>query len=52
MQSISLFYTAISRFREELYVVGDKREVKRAVSNVVSGQRNTLLKLKLTNEAV
>lgn len=47
MHSRSLFYTAISRFREELHVIGDKRAVKRAVSNVVSGQRNTLLKLKL-----
>lgn len=47
MQSRNLFYTGISRFRQELHVVGDKRAVKRAVSNVVSGERQTLLKLKL-----
>lgn len=46
----SLFYTAVSRFREELYIVGDKRAIKRALSNVVSGSRNTYLKLKLLKE--
>lgn len=47
MHSRSLFYTAVSRFKKELYIIGDKRAIKRALTNVVSGQRNTLLKLKL-----
>lgn len=47
MWSRSILYTGISRFRKELHVVGDKRAVKRGLSNVVSGERNTLLKLKL-----
>ena len=47
MWSRSILYTGISRFRQELHVVGDKRAVKRGLSNVVSGERNTLLKLRL-----
>jgi exodeoxyribonuclease V alpha subunit len=50
MQSRSLFYTAISRFRQELYVVGDSKAIKRALNNVVSGERNTFLKLRLKGE--
>lgn len=47
MWSRSILYTGVSRFRQELYVVGDKRAIKRGLSNVVSGERQTLLKLKL-----
>lgn len=47
MWSRSLLYTGVSRFRQELHVVGDKRAIKRGLSNVVSGERQTLLKLKL-----
>lgn len=50
MASRNLLYTMISRFRQELHVVGDKRAVKRGLSNVVSGERNTLLKLKLAEK--
>ena len=45
MWSRSLLYTGVSRFRQELYVVGDKKAIKRGLSNVVSGDRNTHLKL-------
>lgn len=51
MWSRSILYTGVSRFREELYVVGDKRAIKRGLSNVVSGERQTLLKLKLADAA-
>ena len=50
MWSRSILYTGVSRFRKELHVVGDKRAIKRGLSNVVSGERNTLLKLKLASE--
>lgn len=50
MWSRSILYTGVSRFRQELHVVGDKRAIKRGLSNVVSGERNTLLKLKLKCE--
>jgi exodeoxyribonuclease V alpha subunit len=46
----SLLYTAISRFREELHVIGNNRTIKRAISNIVSGSRNTYLKLKLSGD--
>lgn len=52
MASRSLFYTAVSRFREELHIVGDKKMLKRGLANVVSGERQTFLKLSLTGEAV
>lgn len=52
MWSRSILYTGVSRFRKELHVVGDKRAIKRGLSNVVSGERNTLLKLKLQKEEV
>lgn len=48
MWSRSILYTGISRFREQLWVVGNRKALKRGVSNVVSGERNTLLKLRLT----
>jgi exodeoxyribonuclease V alpha subunit len=51
MWSRSILYTGISRFRQQLHVVGDKRAIKRGLSNVVSGERNTILKLKLTEVA-
>jgi len=50
MASRSIFYTAVSRFRQELHIVGDKRMIKRGLSNVVSGERNTYIKLKLGGE--
>lgn len=50
MWSRSILYTGVSRFRQELYIVGDTRAIKRGLSNVVSGERNTLLKLKLSGE--
>lgn len=37
----------ISYFRQELHIVGNKRAINRGLSNVVSGERNTLLKLEL-----
>ena len=52
MWSRSLLYTGVSRFRQELYVVGDNKAVKRGLSNVVSGDRNTHLKLVMTAPAV
>jgi len=52
MWSRSILYTGISRFREELWVVGDRKAMKRGVSNVVSGERNTLIKLRLSGEEV
>lgn len=50
MQSRSVFYTGVSRFRKELTIVGDKKALKRALSNVVSGERQTYLKLNLQGE--
>lgn len=50
MWSRSILYTGISRFREELWVVGNKKALKRGVQNVVSGERNTLIKLRLRGE--
>ena len=47
MWSRSILYTGVSRFRQELHVVGDRRAIKRGLSNVVSGERNTLLKLRM-----
>jgi len=52
MWSRSILYTGVSRFRQELHVVGDKKALKRGLSNVVSGDRNTFLKLRLGGEAV
>jgi len=52
MQSRSSFYTAVSRFRQELHIIGDGKAMKRALSNVVSGDRNTYLKLRLQGEAI
>ena len=51
MWNRSLFYTAISRFRRQLYVVGDQKAIKRSISNVVSGERNTLIKLELRKKS-
>jgi len=50
MWSRSLMYTGVSRFKKELYVIGDNKAVKRGISNVVSGERNTLIKLRLRGE--
>lgn len=47
MWSRSILYTGVSRYRQELHVVGDKKAIKRGLSNVVSGERNTYLKLQL-----
>jgi len=43
MWSRQLLYTALSRFREKLYVVGNKKAINRAVRNCVEKSRNTLL---------
>lgn len=50
MQSRGLLYTGVSRFRKELHVLGDKRAVKRGLSNVLSNSRNTYIKLQLASE--
>jgi exodeoxyribonuclease V alpha subunit len=50
MLNRNLLYVGVSRFKEELHVIGDIRAVKRGLSNVVSGERNTLLKLRLRGE--
>jgi len=52
MWSRSILYTGVSRFRQELHIVGDKKAIKRGLSNVVSGDRNTYLKLRLVGEAL
>lgn len=50
MWSRQLLYTALSRFREELYVIGNKKALKRAVSNSVEDCRQTYLSLALGEE--
>lgn len=50
MWTRSLLYTGVSRFRQELHIIGNKKAIKRGLSNVVSGDRNTYLKLKLAGE--
>lgn len=52
MWSRSILYTGVSRFRKELHVVGDAKALKRGLSNVVSGDRNTALKLQLNGENI
>lgn len=47
MWSRQLLYTAISRFKEELWVVGNKKAIKRAVDNSTEKARNTYLRLAL-----
>lgn len=49
MWSRQLLYTAMSRFKEQLYVVGDNKAIKRAVSNSVDNSRQTYLSLALGN---
>jgi len=43
MWSRQLLYTALSRFRKELHVVGNMKAVKRAVQNNTETKRNTYL---------
>jgi exodeoxyribonuclease V alpha subunit len=50
MWSRSILYTGVSRYRQELHVVGDKKAIKRGLSNVVSGERNTYMKLQLVGQ--
>jgi len=50
MWSRSILYTGVSRYRQELHVVGDRKAIKRGLSNVVSGERNTHMKLQLVLE--
>ena len=50
MASRSIFYTAVSRFRKELHIIGDNKMIKRSLSNVVSGERNTYIKLVLSGD--
>ena len=47
MWSRSILYTGVSRYRQELHIVGNQKAIKRGLSNVVSGERNTYLKLQL-----
>ena len=49
MWSRQLLYTALSRFREELYVVGNNKAIKRAITNSQDDSRNTYLKLALNS---
>ena len=51
MWSRSILYTGVSRYRKELHVIGDKKAIKRGLSNEVSGERNTFLKLQLQKGA-
>ncbi|MDR9502603.1 MAG: AAA family ATPase [Desulfurivibrionaceae bacterium] len=51
MWSRQLLYTAISRFREKLYIVGNKKALKRSVSNSVDNSRQTYLGLALGDKA-
>lgn len=44
MWSRSLLYTALSRFREKCWIVGDKKALRHAVRNVKEDGRQTLLK--------
>lgn len=44
MLSNSLLYVAVSRFKECLYIVGNKKGLARAIKNVKSNERNTYLK--------
>jgi len=50
MLSRSLTYTAFSRFKKSLHVIGNAKALKRGVSNIVSGERNTYLKLQMGGE--
>ncbi len=43
MLSRSLIYVGVSRFRDELHIVGDMRGLKRAVKNDTAQKRNTFL---------
>ncbi len=47
MWSRGLFYTGVSRFKKELNVVGNEKAIKRGISNVINGERNTFIKLSL-----
>lgn len=51
MWNRSLLYTGVSRFRQELHVIGNKKALRRGLDNVVSGERQTFLKLELGKEA-
>lgn len=44
MLSRSLLYVAVSRFKEELHVIGDMKGLRRGLKNNVKGSRNTYLK--------
>jgi len=50
MWSRQLLYTAVSRFREELHIIGNKKALKRAISNSVEDSRQTYLSLALVGE--
>ena len=51
MLSRSLLYVAVSRFKEELHVVGNKRALKTALRNNATQSRNTYLAEMLESEA-
>lgn len=50
MWSRSILYTGVSRFRKELHVVGNKKALRRGLTNIVSGERQTFLKLQLAQK--
>ena len=50
MMNRNLTYTGVSRFRKELHIIGNQKAIKRGVSNVVAGERQTLIKLRLKGE--
>lgn len=50
MWSRQLLYTAISRFREELHIIGNKKALKRAANNSVEDSRQTYLSLALSKK--
>lgn len=51
MLSRSLLYVGVSRFKEELHIVGNSRALRHAVKNCETQSRNTYLSEKLTARA-
>jgi len=51
MWSRQLLYTAVSRFKEALYIVGDKKGLQRARTHSIENVRNTYLDLAFKGEA-
>ncbi len=51
MWSRSLLYTALSRFRDKLWIIGDKKALRMAIRNVKEIKRQTWLSENLKNAA-